>query len=124
VGSTTTMSLAGRRGAALVSEISSSETLGAATMRETLLDALPSGLRILDGEISGIGYVGGSYRRGALRDGVARGGARDARNCRTEPGPGADAAKLLPSTRQVNPWRLRHRRWRDASARIFAPKAM
>src|SRR5882672_6215536 len=46
VGSTTMMSLAVAVGAALVSEISSSETFGTATMRETLLDALLSGLRI------------------------------------------------------------------------------
>src|SRR5882757_4041358 len=46
VGSTTMMSLAVAVGAALVSVMSSSNTLGAATIRETLLEVVLSGLRI------------------------------------------------------------------------------
>src|SRR5258708_16411305 len=46
VGSTTTMSLAVAEGAAAVREIISSETFGAMTLRETLLDVELSGLRI------------------------------------------------------------------------------
>src|SRR5260221_4550798 len=45
VGSTTMMSLAVAEGATLVREMISSEALGAATSRETLLEVVPSGLR-------------------------------------------------------------------------------
>src|SRR5882762_3090386 len=46
VGSTTMMSLPVADGVPLVSEMSSSDTLGAATIRETLLEVVLSGLRI------------------------------------------------------------------------------
>src|SRR5438270_1794460 len=46
VGSTTMMSFPTALGAPLVREMSSSETFGAATTRETLLDVVLSGLRI------------------------------------------------------------------------------
>src|SRR6267154_645918 len=103
VGSTTMMSLPLADGAALVSEISSSEALGAATMRETLLDVLLSGLRIWTERFPALatsaGVTGAVHCVTELHVVVRAVPAIS----RTEPGPGAEAAKLLPSTRRVNP---------------------
>src|SRR5882757_9886193 len=103
VGSTTIMSLPVAVGAALVSEMSSSEILGAAMIRETLLDALPSGLRIwmerFPALATSAGVTGAVHCVTELQVVVRAVPAIS----RTEPGPGADAAKLLPSTRRVKP---------------------
>src|SRR5258705_3560777 len=104
VGSTTMMSLPLADGAALVSEISSSETLGAATIRETLLEVVLSGLRIwterLPALATSAGVTGAVHCVTALEVAVRAVPAIS----RTEAGPGADAAKLLPSTRRVKPF--------------------
>src|SRR5712671_7732719 len=103
VGSTTMMSLPLADGAALVSVMSSSETLGAATIRETLLEVVLSGLRIwterLPALATSAGVTGAVHCVTALQVVVREVPAMS----KTEPGPGAEAAKLLPSTRRVNP---------------------
>src|SRR5216684_2221370 len=103
VGSTTIMSLPLAEGAALVSEMSSSETLGAATTRGTLLEVVLSGLRIwierFPALATSAGVTGAVHSVTELQVVVRAVPAIS----RTELGPGADAAKLLPSTRRVNP---------------------
>src|SRR5258708_14202150 len=104
VGSTTMMSLPLADGAALVSEISSSETLGAATIRETLLEVVLSGLRIwterLPALATSAGVTGAVHCVTELHVVVRAVPAIS----RTEPGPRAEAAKLLPSTRRGKPF--------------------
>src|SRR5712672_4006236 len=104
VGSTTMMSLPLADGAELVSEISSSETLGAATIRETLLEVVLSGLRIWTERFPALatsaGVTGAVHCVTELHVVVRAVPAMS----RTEPGPGAEAAKLLPSTRRVKPF--------------------
>src|SRR5260370_27652274 len=103
VGSTTMMSLPAAVGAAAVSEIISSEAFGAIMARETLLDVDVSGLRIwterLPGAARSAAVTGAVHSVTALHVVVREEPAIR----RTEPGPGADAAKLLPSTRRVKP---------------------
>src|SRR5258707_14820952 len=103
VGSTTMMSLPLAEGAALVSEMSSSETLGAATIRETLLEVVLSGLRIwmerFPALATSVGVTGAVHSVTELQVVVRAVPAIS----RTEPGLGAEAAKLLPSTRSVKP---------------------
>src|SRR5882757_6091582 len=103
VGSTTMMSLAVAVGAAVVSVMSSSDTLGAAMMRETLLDVVLSGLRIWTERFPALatsaGVTGAVHCVTELHVVVRAVPAIS----RTEPGPGAEAAKLLPSTRRVKP---------------------
>src|SRR6266403_3235677 len=104
VGSTTMMSLPVADGVPLLSEISSSKTLGAATMRETLLDVLLSGLRIWTERFPALATsaaVTGAVHCVTELHVVVRAVPAISR---TELGPGADAAKLLPSTRRVNPF--------------------
>src|SRR5882762_134250 len=104
VGSTTMMSLALAEGAEFVSEMSSSETLGAATTRETLFDVVLSGFRIwmerFPALATSVGVTGAVHSVTELHVVVRAVPAIS----RTEPGPGADAAKLLPSTRRVKPF--------------------
>src|SRR5712671_4546401 len=104
VGSTTMMSLPVADGVPLLSEISSSETLGAAMMRETLLEVVLSGLRIWTERFPALatsaGVTGAVHSVTELHVVVRAVPAIS----RTEPGPGADAAKLLPSTRRVKPF--------------------
>src|SRR6266852_1403598 len=99
VGSTTTMSFVEAEGAALASEMTSSEALRAATIRETLLEVVLSGLRIwterLPGAETSAAMTGAVHSVTELR-------VVPAIN-KTEPGPGVDAAKLPPSTRRVKP---------------------
>src|SRR6266478_3954249 len=103
VGSTTIMSLPLADGAALVSEIRSSEALGAATMRETLFEVVLSGLRIWTERFPALatsaGFTGAVHSVTTLQVVVRAMPAIS----RTEPGPGAETAKLLPSTRRVKP---------------------
>src|SRR5712671_96616 len=104
VGSTTMMSLAVAVGAALVSVMSSSNTLGAATIRETLLEVVLSGLWIwmerFPALATSTGVTGAVHSVTELQVVVRALPAMS----RTEPGPGAEAAKLLPSTRRVKPF--------------------
>src|ERR1700737_5054729 len=103
VGCTTMMSLPVAEGAALVSEISSSEMLGAATMRETPLEVVLSGLRSWTKRLPGTdtsAAVTGAVHSVTELQVVVR--ALPAIS-NVEPGPGAEAAKLLPSTRRVKP---------------------
>src|SRR5882762_4560901 len=104
VGSTTMMSLPLAEGAELVSEISSSEILGAATMRETLLEVVLSGLWIWTERFPALatstGFTGAVHSVTELQVVVRALPAMS----RTELGPGAEAAKLLPSTRRVKPF--------------------
>src|SRR6267142_3504745 len=104
VGSTTIMSLPLAEGAALVSEMSSSETLGAATIRETLLEVVLSGLWIwmerFPAFATSTGFTGAVHSVTELQVVVRAVPAMS----RTEPGPGAGGAKLLPSTRRVKPF--------------------
>src|SRR6266403_2019338 len=104
VGSTTMMSLPVADGAALLSEITSSETLGATTMTETLLDVVLSGLRIWTERFPALatsaGVTGAVHSVTALHVVVRALPAMT----RTELGPGAEAAKLLPSTRRMKPF--------------------
>src|SRR5882672_7943958 len=103
VGSTTMMSLALAEGAEFVSEMSSSETLGAATTRETLFDVVLSGFRIwmerFPALATSVGVTGAVHSVTELHVVVRAVPAIS----RTEPGLGAEAAKLLPSTRSVKP---------------------
>src|ERR1700726_1254601 len=103
VGSTTMMSLAAAEGAAAVSEIISSEAFGATTVRETLLDVVLSGLRIWTERLPGVetsAAVTGAVHSVTELQVVVR---AEPAISRTEPGPEADGAKLLPSTRSVKP---------------------
>src|ERR1700687_64700 len=103
VGSTTTMSFVLAEGAAVVSEMTSSEVLGAATTRERLLEVVASGLRtwterLPNAETSAA--VTGAVHSVTDVHVVVR--AVPGIN-KTEPGPGEEAAKLPPSTRSVKP---------------------
>src|SRR6267378_2842812 len=104
VGSTTIMSLAVAVGAAQVRVTSSSDTSGAATIRETLLEVEVSGLWIWTERFpalpTSVGVTGAVHSVTELQVVVRAAPAMS----RTEPGPGADAAKLLPSTRRVKPF--------------------
>ena len=106
VGSTTMMSLPLAEGAALVSVMSSSVTLAAAMMSGTLFDVVLSGLRIWTERFPALatsaGVTGAVHSVTELHVVVRAVPAIS----RTEPGPGADAAKLLPSTRRVKPFAL------------------
>src|SRR5260221_13934167 len=103
VGSTTMMSLAVANGAALVREMISSEVLGPITVRETLLEVVPSGLRTwterLRGTDTSAAVTGAVHSVTELHVVVRAVPAIS----KTEPGPGGEAAKLLPSTRRVKP---------------------
>src|SRR6266851_4441545 len=103
VGSTTTMSFVEAEGAALVSEMTSSEALRAATIRETLLEVVLSGLRIWTERLPGVetsAAMTGAVHSVTELHVVVR--AVPEIN-KTEAGPGVDAAKLPPSTRRVKP---------------------
>src|SRR6266436_5088631 len=103
VGSTTTISFAVAEGVALVSGMTSSEVLGAATIRETLLEAVLSGLRTWTERLPGVetsAAVTGAVHSVTELHVVVRAVPAISK---TEPGPGVEAAKLLPSTRRVKP---------------------
>src|SRR6266478_4736011 len=103
VGSTRTMSFVVAEGAALVREMISSEGLGAATTRETLLEVELSGLRTWTKRLPGAetsAEVTGAVHSVTEMQVVVR--AAPAIN-KTEPGPGVEATKLPPSTRRVKP---------------------
>src|SRR5216683_6431437 len=103
VGSTTTMSFAVAAGATLDNEITSSELFCAATISETLLEVVASGLRIctatLPTETTSAGVTGAVHSVTEAQV-VVRAAPPISK---TDPGPGLDATKLLPSTRRVNP---------------------
>jgi len=92
------MSLVLEEGAALVSEISSSEALGAATISGTLLDVELSGLRIWTERLPALatspGATGAVHCVTELQEVVRAVPATS----KTEPGPGAEAAKFQPGT--------------------------
>src|SRR3981189_3772340 len=94
VGSTTIMSLPLAEGAALVSEMSSADTLGAATIRETLLEVVLSGLWIWTDRFPALATSAGVT--GAVHSVTTLHTVHSVRSAmrRTEPGPGAEAAKL------------------------------
>src|SRR6202048_4669262 len=103
VGSTTMMSLAVAKGAVPVREMISSEALGAITMRGTLLEVVPFGLRTwmetLPGTETSTAVTGAVHSVAELQVVVRAVPAIS----KTEPGPGMEEAKLLPSTRRVKP---------------------
>src|SRR5260221_3974065 len=103
VGSTTMMSLAVAEGAALVREMISSEAFGAATSRETLLEAVPSGLRTWTERLPGTDTSAAVTGAVEFPTGVHLVVRAVPAISKTEPGPGVEAAKLLPSTRRVKP---------------------
>src|ERR1700686_2855239 len=103
VGSTTIMSFAIAEGAAPVSEITSSEALGATTIRRTLFEVVLFGLRICTERLPGIetsatetGAVNSVTELQLLVRAVPP-------MTNVDPGPGEELAKLLPSTRRVKP---------------------
>jgi hypothetical protein len=78
VGSTTIMSLVLEEGAALVSEIQFIGSVGRGDDKRNAIGRGVVRIADLDGKTSGIGDICRNYRRGALRNGVAGGGARRA----------------------------------------------
>src|SRR5260370_14728024 len=103
VGSTTMMSWAVAEGAPLVREMIASAVLGAITIREALFEVVPSGLRTWTERFPGTetsAAVTGAVHSVTKLQVVVR--AEPAMS-NAEPGPGAEAAKLLPSTRRVKP---------------------
>src|SRR5579859_359360 len=103
VGSTTMMSWEPVEGAALVREITSSEALGATTIKETLLEVLPSGLRSCTDRFPGTATsatVTGAVHSVTELQLVVR---AEPPISSTEPPLGAEMLKLLPSTRRVKP---------------------
>src|SRR5260370_37737419 len=103
VGSTTMMSWAVAEGALLVREMIASAVLGAITMRETLLEVVAFGLRTwmerFPGRATSAAVTGAVHCVTELQVEVRAVPAMS----NAEPGPGAEAAKLLPSTRRVKP---------------------
>src|SRR5256714_13228136 len=124
VGSTTTMSFPVASGAALVSEITSSETLGAATTSDNAFDVLASGFRIctetLPTTATSAGVTGAVHCVTELH--VVVRGVPPISN--TAPGPGLVGAKLPPSTRSVKPLTPPAYTLAGCSARMVAPDAM
>src|SRR6202140_1515370 len=124
VGSTTTMSFALAAGAALVSEITSSAVFCAATTRETLLEVVPSGLRICTATLptaaTSAGVTGTVHSDTDVQV-VVRAVPPISK---TEPGPGLDATKLPPSTRNVKPLAPPAYTLAGCRAKILAPVAM
>src|SRR2546425_5419601 len=121
VGSTTTMSLPVALGAALLSVITSSEAFGAATTREITFDFVPSGFWIwmetFPAAATSVAVTGAVHSSAEVQF-VVR--ALPAIN-NTEPGPGLDPVKPLPSTRSVKPCAALAYTLEGCSVRMFVP---
>ena len=118
------MSFVVAEGAAPVREMISSEALGAATMRETLLEVVLPGLRTWTERLPAVetsAVVTGAVHFVTELHMVVRAVRAISK---TEPGPGVEAAKLPPSTRRVKPLAAPAYTLAGCSARMFAPVAM
>src|SRR5229473_5938712 len=104
VGSTTTMSFPVAAGALLPSAITSSEMLGTATISATAFDFVPFGFCIcmdtLPAAATSAAVTGAVHSREEMQVVIRAVPPMSI----ADPSPGTDAAKPVPSTRNVKPW--------------------